>query len=81
MAALAPGAVKSTTIENAMLEVSQLLQNAEQAFVPPTGTTAPNRVNVTYNTDTKTVQITANLQLETAFTSTGEVTFQAAEYC
>lgn len=81
MAALAAGAVKSTTIENGMLEIAQMLQNAEQAFVPPAGTNPPNRVNVTYNTDTKTVQITANLQLESAFTATGEVTFQAAEYC
>lgn len=82
MAALAPNTVKSTTIENGLLEIAQRLQVAEQAFSAPEGQTQPNRVNVTVNSDTRLATITATLPLDIGVDgTTGQLTIEAAEYC
>lgn len=81
MAALAPSTdIKSTTLENGMLEVAQKLQAAEQATVVATGQAQPNRVQVSFNTDAKTVTISATLPITASFATDGKVQFLADEY-
>lgn len=81
MAALAADEIKSTTKENGLLEAAQLLQAAEQAYVPPQGATAPNRVQVAVNTDAKTVTVTATLPITFTSDSTGKMVIAADTYC
>lgn len=81
MSALAPTDIKSTTKEAGFLELAQLLQTAEQNFVPPSGEVQQNRVQVAINTDTKTATISATLELTSAVSATGQIQFSAVEYC
>ena len=80
MAAFLNTEVKSTTLENALLEIAQMLQNAEQAYDPPAGTAQPNRVQIAINTDTKLVFISANLSCIPTISATGAISFTADEY-
>ena len=80
MASLASGKMKSTTLENNVLEAALRLQVAEIAFVPPTGTAKPNRVQITINDDTGIVTIAASLEVLRTIGTDGAVTYTAKEY-
>ena len=76
MALLTPATdIKSSTIEGGLLEIAQLLQAAEQAVTP-----AVNRIQITYNTDTNLVSITASLPIAATVGSTGKIEFVATPY-
>lgn len=63
------------TLPGSLLEVAQLVQNAEQALDP-----VQNKVTVTFNTEQKTVQIAATLGVSTAIGTGGVVEFTADDY-
>lgn len=63
------------TLPGAFLEVAQLVQNAEQALDP-----VVNKVTVTFNTEQKTAQITATLDISSAIGTGGKVEFTANDY-
>lgn len=82
MADFTPANLKSTTVEGAFLEITQLLQSAEQTFTPAPGEPQPNRVALSISTDANTASITATLPLEVGVSATtGALTVTAAEYC
>lgn len=81
MAALLNTDIKSTTLEGGVLEMAQLLQVAEQAFVPPSGSAQPNKVQLTINTDAKTASISVTLPLDLLVSPTGAITVIAEPYC
>lgn len=81
MAALLNTDIKSTTLEGGVLELVQLLQVAEQNFVPPTGTPQPNKVQLIVNTDARTATISATLPLTLTVGTDGSLKTIATEYC
>jgi hypothetical protein len=80
MAVLAAGTMKSTTLENNALEAALRLQAAEAAYIPATGVTKPNKVQISINDDTGIATVSMQLQVSRTFEATGAITYTAAEY-
>lgn len=79
MSTLAAGAIKSTTHENALLEIAMQMQVKEgNATSNPNN---KNNVQVTFNTDAKTCNIQVTLPItQGTNTTTGAIEFTAEEY-
>lgn len=75
MAALPAGGLKATTLEGALLEVSQLLQIAEQAATPP-----QSKLNLSVSTDTNTANISVALPIAATISAAGEVAIAVVPY-
>jgi len=72
------GTLKSTTSPSALLELGQILSNAEKAVVPAED--QPNNLQVTYDLETGTATITANLPITTSADTDGAVKVIASDY-
>lgn len=81
MAALTNTDIKSTTIEGGFLELAQLLQSAEQEFIPPAGVAKANKVRLTIDTDANTATISATVPLALVVGADGGLRVTAATYC
>lgn len=80
MATLNPANLKSTTLENALLEVAQLLQAAERATPPDLNGVIPDNVQISVSVDALSVSITANLPILISQNTSGQMVVTADEY-
>jgi len=80
MAALTPSSLKSTTLENGLLEVAQLLQIAERATPPDPNGLVPDNIQISVSVDALSVSITANLPITVSQNASGQMVVTAAEY-
>lgn len=80
MAALTPANLKSTTVENALLEVAQILQVAERNTPPDVNGVVPDNVQISVSVDALSVTITANLPVLVTQNVNGQMVITAAEY-
>lgn len=80
MAAVTVANLKSTTLENALLEVAQLLQVAERATPPDVNGVIPDNVQISVSVDALSVSITANLPILVTQNTSGQMVVTADEY-
>lgn len=80
MALLTEGAINSTTIENAILEIATLLKMAEDAYIPLEGETKKSCVTIGISGN-GFVSIQANLKLASGIGLKGEMVQTVVPYC
>lgn len=80
MAAYNAANVTATTLEGALLQTAQLMQQAEQTYTVPDGQTRANRVQVAVNTDSGLATITATIPITATPGAGGAIAVVATEY-
>ncbi|MGG6296301.1 hypothetical protein ACQ4M4_18075 [Leptolyngbya sp. AN02str] len=76
MAALTPGTdITADSVEGGLLQLAQMLQDAEQLLSP-----AQNRIQFVVNTDTNVATITAAIPIAVAVGTSGKLEIVAAPY-
>lgn len=72
------GQAKSTTKMGAVLEIAQILAAAEKAITPETD--QPNNIQITYDFEALTANITATTPFTPNVGTAGEITLEALDY-
>lgn len=80
MAQFNPALITTNLLEAAVVELCMRLQRAEQQFTPANGDRQPNKIQVSIDTDAKTVKISATLPIEFGFVSGGSIGVVGVEY-
>lgn len=80
MASLNTANLKSTTLENGLLEIAQMLQIAERATPPDANGVVPDNVQISVSVDALSVSITANLPIAVSQNASGQMVVTAQEY-
>lgn len=80
MAQFNPALITTNLLEAAVVELCMRLQRAEQQFTPADGDRQPNKIQVSIDTDAKTVKISALLPIEFGFVSGGSIGVVGVEY-